>query len=164
VQDEKVRPRTAVWVKVLLAVSLGINLAIAGFVAGIALRGPAPLRGEGPGMSYALPYVVALERETRRAVLGAVRNAEELPSRRARRAKFDEMLTALRAEPFDRGAVLDVLRAQADGVARVQTVAQTAWLEQVEAMSLEERRAYADAVEDVLRRGPSAGKAQGTKD
>ena len=46
----------------VLAASLALNLAVVGLVAGLMLRGPGPLRGGGPGLSYALPYIVALDR------------------------------------------------------------------------------------------------------
>jgi hypothetical protein len=39
-------------------------------------------------------------------------------------------------------------------VARIQDVAQTAWLAAVADMSLPERIAYIGEIEDVLRRGP----------
>ena len=148
------RTRCPLWVKVLLTLSLAANLAIVAMVAGFLLRGPGPLRGGGPGLSYALPYIVALEKEDRRSVLRAVRDNPDLPDRRARRAHFDEMLTALQADPMDVDAVRTVLARQANGVAEVQAVAQAAWLERVRAMSPEDRSAYAARVEDVLRRGP----------
>ncbi|MEM7630561.1 MAG: periplasmic heavy metal sensor [Pseudomonadota bacterium] len=156
--ETNIRARSPLWVKVLLALSLAINLAIAGLVAGLVLRGDGPLRGTGPGLSYALPYIIALEREDRRAVMGEVRSTPDLPNRRSRRAQFDDMLVALRSEPLDRAAIRAVLARQADGVARVQDVAQEAWLDRIAAMSLAERQAYADAVEDVLKKGPPGRK------
>ena len=160
---EMTRTRCPLWVKILLALSLALNLAIAGLVAGFMMRGPGPLRGGGPGLSYALPYIIAMERGDRRAVLGAVRDNPDLPDRSARRAQFDQMLTALRADPFERETVRDVLRSQADGGARVQSVAQAAWLDRIAAMTVAERAAYADQVEQVLKKGPRGRKGDKPK-
>ena len=155
------RRRSPLWVRILLSLSLAINLAIAGLVAGLVLRGDGPLRGGGAGLSYALPYIVALERDERRAVMGAVRGNPDLPDRRARRAQFDDMLTALRAEPLDREAVRAILSRQAGGVAQVQAVAQEAWLDRVAAMTPVERVAYAARVEEILNKGPRGRKGNG---
>ena len=152
------RARCPIWGRVLLALSLAINLAIAGLVAGLVMRGDGPLRGGGPGLSYALPYIVALERSERRAVMGAVRGNPDLPDRSVRRAQFDDMLTALRADPLDRDAVRAVLTRQAGGVAQVQAVAQEAWLDRVAAMTPVERTAYAARVEEILNKGPRGRK------
>ncbi|WP_299691116.1 periplasmic heavy metal sensor [uncultured Tateyamaria sp.] len=161
--EEITRKRCPLWVRILLALSLALNLAIVGLVAGLLTRGPGPLRGGGPGLSYALPYIVALDRTDRRAVMGAVRNDPSLPDRRSRKAQFDDMLAALRAEPMDRAAVRAVLASQADGVARVQAVAQEAWLDTIEAMSPQERRNYADTVEAVLQKGPRGKRGKPPK-
>ena len=158
------RKRCPLWVRILLAASLALNLAVVGLVAGLMLRGPGPLRGGGPGLSYALPYIVALDRSDRRAVLGAVRKDPDLPDRAARRAQFADMLTALRAEPWDRDAVRAVLAQQADGVARVQAVAQEAWLDTIAEMSPQQRADYADTVEAVLRKGPRGKRDKPQRD
>lgn len=148
-----VRTRCPVWVRVVLGLSLALNLAIAGLVAGFVLRG-GPVARSGGGLGYAVPYIVALEREDRRAVFGAIRSDRALPDRRARRAQFDDMLTALRADPMDAARVADILDAQARATSQVQAVAQATWLARVQAMDVTQRRAYADAVERVLERGP----------
>ncbi|WP_415919988.1 periplasmic heavy metal sensor [Tateyamaria sp. SN6-1] len=162
--DTGTRARSPLWVKLLLAVSLGINLCIAGLVAGFLLRGPGVMRGDGPGLSYAMPYIIALERADRRAVLGTVRGNPDLPDRRMRRAQFDDMLAALRSDPLDQDAVRAVLARQARGVSQVQAVAQAAWLDRLAQMSATERAAYADAVEEVLKKGPKRGGPKKPKD
>lgn len=144
--------RCPLWVKVLLGLSLAINLAIAGLIGGLALRG-GPLGGKGPGMGYAMPYVLALPHEDRRSIFGAVRNNADLPGRGARRAAYRDMIALMRAEGFDRAAVSAVLERQSRGVEQVQMVAQIAWLDTVAAMTNEERRAYADRLTEVVSRG-----------
>ncbi|WP_299705731.1 periplasmic heavy metal sensor [uncultured Tateyamaria sp.] len=148
----QIERRCPVWVKILLGLSLAINLGIAGLVGGIALSG-GPLGGKGPGMGYAMPYVLALPQEDRRAVFGVVRGNRDLPGRDVRRAVYGEMVALLKADTFDRAAVTAILERQARGVEQVQSVAQDEWLDRVAAMSDEERRAYAERVEEVVAKG-----------
>lgn len=150
--DTQITRRSPLWVKILLAVSLSINLAVLGLVGGIALRG-GPLGGKGPGMGYAMPYVLALPKEERRDIFGAVRNNPDLPGRGARRAAYRDMVDLLSADNFDRAAVESVLARQAGSVSQVQAVAQAAWLDKVAAMSTEERQAFAERLEEVVARG-----------
>ncbi|GGX53386.1 hypothetical protein GCM10007385_21800 [Tateyamaria omphalii] len=150
--ETQIERRCPVWVKILLGLSLAINLGIAGLVGGVVLSG-GPLGGKGPGMGYAMPYVLALPKEDRRAVFGAVRDNKDLPGRGARRAAFSEMVALLRADTFDRAAVAAVLEQQARGVEQVQKVAQGEWLNRVAVMSAEERLAYADRVEERAKKG-----------
>ncbi|MEL6619791.1 MAG: periplasmic heavy metal sensor [Pseudomonadota bacterium] len=147
------RTRCPIWVRVVLGLSLALNLLIIGLVAGFVLRG-GPVASNGGGLSYAAPYIIALDRSDRRAVLAAIRSDPTLPDRRARRAQFAEMLTALRADPIDIAQVQAILDRQARATSRVQAVAQATWLARVQEMSVADRRAYADGVENVLKRGP----------
>lgn len=146
------KPRTALWIKILLAVSLALNLMVIGLIAGVMVRG-GPLGAKGPGMGYAAPYVIALPREDRRAVFGAVRRSPDFRDRQARRADFQDMLRLLRAHPFDAEAARTILSRQAASVADVQATAQAAWLQVVIEMEPDARSAYADAIEEVLRKG-----------
>ena len=144
--------RCPTWIKIVLGLSLALNLAIVGLVAGVALRSGPP-GGRTPAMGYALPYVIALPREDRRAVFDAVRQDKSLPDRRARRADYAAMMEALQAAPFDRDAVQTILARQGEGGARVQRAAQAQWLDVVETMSQDERVEYVQRIQDVLKRG-----------
>jgi hypothetical protein len=77
-----------------------------------------------------------------------------VPDRQARRAMFDEVLSVLRATPFDRNALQQAVSQQAETSIYVQQTAQAAWLDVIARMSDPERLAYAAAVEDLLRRAP----------
>ena len=83
------RTRAPRWMRIAFGVSLALNLAVVGVLAGTFARfGGPPSRG--PGMiSYATPYVRALPRDDQREIFRAVR--DQLPkdsnSRQARRVR-----------------------------------------------------------------------------
>ena len=91
--------RCPLWVKIALALSLAFNLAIVGLAAGFVLRG-GPMGARGPAMGYATPYVLALPRELRREVFGAVRNDKNLPNRRSRGAPNNDTHVPPPIKPF----------------------------------------------------------------
>ena len=103
-----------------LGLSLGVNLLVLGLVAGAAYRFDGPHGGAIRHMrDYGTPYVMALPEERRRAVFADARKGREdkSVSRAARRALYQEALTAIRAEPFDPAEarrVLDLQRRHAD--------------------------------------------------
>ena len=145
------------WLKIVLGLSLAFNLAIAGAVAGFLLRGGPPRDGP-TGMGYAAPYVIALPRDVRREVFGAIRSDESLPKRSGRRAHYADMIEALRVEPFDRDRVQAILTRQGREAARIQDASQAAWLSAVAEMNAAERSAYVARIEEVLQRGKRGKK------
>ncbi|MGD1885146.1 MAG: periplasmic heavy metal sensor [Paracoccaceae bacterium] len=145
---------TPLWVKIGFGLSLALNLMIVGLVAGFILRGGPPSGGP-VGASYAAPYVKALSREDRRKIFRAVRrDGAERPvsSRRERRARYDEMVVAIRAEPFVPGGVQAILETQRTEGLTVQSRMQAAWLEHLHQMTSADRQAYADRLEETLAR------------
>ena len=147
------------WLKIALGISLALNLLIVGFVAGSYARHSSghALGSRAPGLgAFGAPYMKALPRQERRAVLRALRAEAKgrVPDREARRALFEAVLSALRAAPFDREALQQAVAQQAETSIFIQQTAQGAWLDVVSRMSDTERLAYATAVEDLLRRGP----------
>ena len=144
------------WLKLALFTSLAINLAVAGLMAGAFLRG-GPDRHGGPGAeSYARPYMSALPKEQRREMFRGVREGTggKVTDRRARRALYAGVLTALHAEPFDPVALKAAAQQQAEAGVTLLQATQTAWIDIVAGMTPEERAAYAQRVEDALKRGP----------
>ena len=75
-------------------------------------------------------------------------------SRRARRAMYDQIIVALRADPFDPAAVRKVLDAQRRAALGVQDAGQAAWLAKITDMDSAARAQYADRLQQVLERGP----------
>ena len=146
-------------VKVVLALSLALNLLFVGVFAGAIWRNADGPGGHGratpPGLqSYAAPYVRALPRADKRALRNALREGHPHPSRVERQAGYAKMLVALRAEPFDAAAVAAVLSGQKSNVLAVQDAAQAQWLSAIESMDAQARKAYADSLEEELKRGP----------
>ncbi|MEM6563215.1 MAG: periplasmic heavy metal sensor [Pseudomonadota bacterium] len=146
------------WVKAIFGVSLALNLAFIGLIAGAALRvsgkEEGAYRAPGPG-AFGVPYMMALSRDDRREIFGQIRAERRaaMPDRDERRARFREVLDSLRAQPFDRARLESIVDQQAASTVSLQRSAQNAWVTHVAQMSDAERAAYADAVEDVLRRG-----------
>lgn len=139
--------------KILLGVSLAFNLVVLGLVAGAALREGPPRHGGGGGANYARPYIQALPSEDRRAIFAASRPlAGEDGSRAGRRALYGEVTDILRSEVFDREAVKAALSKQTQATLSIQNAAQKHWLNLIEEMGLQERRDYADAVEEIVQR------------
>lgn len=150
---QKTRP----WVKIAFAISLALNLAVVGIIAGAIVRhgGQGELaRGHASISAFGAPYMRALSKPQRREIGQEVRQAlgPAVPDRRARRAAFREVLDSLRADPFDRGRLAAATRQQAQTAVSVQAAAQAAWLDLVSQMSPDERESYADAIEATLRK------------
>lgn len=141
------RARTPRWIKVILFTSLAINLAVAGLVLGVVLsRDGMAERQHARASSIGGPYTAALTREDRRAIWQQMRarQGEGRPSRAEVQAGFESVVAALRAEPYDPGAVRSVIGQQFQaGIAR-QQLGQNLLLERIDTMSPAERVQFAD--------------------
>lgn len=145
------------WTKVLLVVSLALNLLVAGALIGAALghgRDDRREREDVPREFMRSPFLGALETEDRRAVGRDLMRAEgTLRENRAElRARFERLLAAIRAEPFDRTAIEAILDEQRAAGARRLELAEEAVLDRLTAMSPAGRAAYADRLDRSLRR------------
>jgi uncharacterized membrane protein len=143
------------WARIVLAGSLAVNLLVIGLIAGALLGGPRDrdrnpvLRDLGFG-----PFVQALPRADRRELGAAMRReAGAFRENRAEmRRQFEAILAALRADPFDAGALRDMVEAQYARVSERQGLGRRLLLDRIEAMTGAERAAYADALDASLRR------------
>jgi len=139
------KPRLSLTLRVVFALSLGLNLLVAGVVAGAWWRG-APHDGPRAGGPAAL--YLALPREERRALRAELRGTIDRDSLHLRAP----LMAALRADPFDPGALAATLAAQSDALAQAQTRMRALWLDRIAAMSPAERAAYADRLQAVWER------------
>jgi uncharacterized membrane protein len=151
-------PVTARWVKVTLAVSLALNLLVAGAVVGAAFRHDRDARGDRdvPREFVRSPFLGALDADDRRAVGRELMHAEgSMRENRAElRERFERLLAAIRTEPFDRAAIEAILDEQRAAGARRLELAETEVLDRLAAMTPEARAAYAERLDRSLRRGP----------
>lgn len=142
------RPRT----KVLLAVSLGLNLLVVGAVGGMIFNG-GPQRDPKGGKDAAYgPYTRALSHEDRKEIGQVMRDEiggykENLPKVRAGFAALKE---ALSAESYDRDLVHKLVKEQEQVGLKRHQVGQRLLLERLDAMTPEQRHEFA---ERLVRRG-----------
>ncbi|WP_168797789.1 periplasmic heavy metal sensor [Aliishimia ponticola] len=147
--EKNANPRVPMWIKLLLVASLGMNLLVAGLAVGTAWRfsKDGPSGKPPPGLSL----VAALEPSDRRAVLSKLRE-DRRADRSRTTADMRALLSALRAEDLDTQVLTDVLTSQAERGRLIQASIESAWLERVTAMTVQEREAYADRLESHLQR------------
>jgi uncharacterized membrane protein len=153
--SDPVAPRS--WLRWALVLSLGLNLLVAGLLAGAWLRGGPPgERFRDPGFG---PFAAALSDDDRRALRRAfVRHMPEMrENRMALRADMQDVLAALRADPFDAAALDAAMDAAMSRLAGRIAVGQDLLAERIAAMDPAERAAFADRLEAALQRGPRHG-------
>ena len=149
------KPRRWLWP--VLFLSLALNLLIVGIVVGAVLQGGDRRKDGDLGPARSLmgePFVRALEPEDRRALgRDILSNRDALRENRSDlRRRVEALLDALRQDTFDRAAVSDLLSEQRQLAVSRQEVGETFLLNRLEAMSAEERRAYADRLAKSLLR------------
>ena len=142
------------WAKAALIASLALNLAVAGLVVGVILRGPVF-----DDLSANLPVdgfrtIAGAMNDSDRAALRQdlrERRADIRAGRKALRAHRREFFAALRAEPFSDQALTRVLDDYARTWDQVGLWARNLLVDRIAAMSPEARIAFADRLEDRLR-------------
>lgn len=155
--DTNTPVKSPTWMRVVLVASLAVNLLIVGMIVGTVASGGGPGQGrDALREASGSPFVRALDPKDRRGVMrGMVSERRALrESRETLRARFDALLVALRAETFDAAAVEQLLEDQRRAVQARNKVGEKVILNRVSAMSVEERRAYADRLEAEIRPRP----------
>jgi uncharacterized membrane protein len=140
------------WLKIALAVSVALNLAVAGLVAGAWLR-DGPGHGMPRDMSFG-PFTEALSdtdrRELRRTLGDRAHGFRE--ARQEMQADLQALLTTLRADPFDPAAAEAALTAIERRATDRLDLGRDLIAERILAMSDAERDAFADRLERGLKR------------
>ncbi len=164
-------PRRRRWPTVLLAASLTLNVLILGVIAGAHFRDDRDQRRSPPPDRAVLreggfmPFFEAMPRESRRRMAEAFRDSVpgRGPDRTALVADFRNFVAALRAEPFERDALNEVLEAQHERVEQRILTGREIVLDQIAEMTPAERAAFADALEERFRKALSRapGRSEG---
>lgn len=144
--SERRSPR---WMRVLLGVSLAVNLAVVGLAVGVAMR----VKGsDGPGHPprFGGAMMRALSPDDRRAVLDRARD-QMAGSSRSRKDAGD-MVGLLRADPYDHAALESMVATYQAERQNWISAMQGAWLTHVADMSPSERATYADALDAAEQR------------
>ena len=140
------------WIRIALAVSVALNLAVAGLAAGAWLK-DGPSRGLPRELSFG-PFSDALSPEDHHALRAALKDRAPgfRSDREAARSDLASLLVALRAMPFDPAAVEVSLAAISTRSADRLELGRTLIGERIAAMSDAERQAFADRLERGLKR------------
>ena len=141
--------------RILLIVSLAINLLILGIMIGGFMHGKS-MRPPG-GLDFALgPAAAALIPQDRRAIRAALRKHPDLVPFRpgARNDSMTAYIEGLRQEPFNIAVIEAIFAEQRMRADNTIAVVQSVMLEHFMQMTFEERSAYADRFEDGIRQRP----------
>jgi uncharacterized membrane protein len=144
------------WGRVVLFVSLALNLAVLGVVGGAAFgrlgdnkRAEFAARDIGFGL-----FAEALEEEDRRALRRGYTGAKSdiRAERQQMRTDLGQLLAGLRADPFDAAGFRAALQVGMARSAARQELGTTLLLDRLQAMTVAERAAFADRLQTSLRR------------
>lgn len=143
------------WMRILLVVSLGLNLAAAGMFVGTKLAGGEHRNWDRGGADARIgPYGRAFSKEERaklRRALGG-REGKFRDHRKNMRAAAAALVDTLRAEPFDIDAARAVLATQRSAQIALQDEGQELMLDHLAGMTPQARAAFADNLEKGLKR------------
>ena len=142
------------WLKLLLIVSLALNVAVIGMIGGTAMRGGEKTANE-PGLdrrqSRILRMVPEARRDAARAILIA-RSDEYAAAQAALKQAQMDLIDALRSDPYDRARVSAALEARREASGTVWGIGYEQ-LEQIAAdLNGAERSELADRLEERTRR------------
>ncbi|SEW10866.1 Heavy-metal resistance [Aliiroseovarius sediminilitoris] len=149
------------WLRVLLAVSLTLNLLVFGLVIGAkwgdhrnqGFEPRGPNRAAIRDLGFA-PLAGALDRSDRREIGKTLRDRSGsfADNRKALEAEFQSMLSALRAEPFDPDVLLSTMNQQSERLRQRGELARTVLVDRIGKMTMSERLEFADRIEKSVRK------------
>ncbi|KCV81525.1 hypothetical protein ATO10_11452 [Actibacterium atlanticum] len=144
------------WGRLVLVISLALNLMVLGIVGGAVLSRGGP---SGPPRIDVLsfgPYTAALDQDGRRVLRREIfAEGKGVGNvRKLLRQDFEAVLAALRATPFDAEATGVLMNVPTDRIAGHADYVRQHVLELIMQMDDAERAAYADRLEEKLRKGP----------
>lgn len=143
------------WMRLILVASLALNLLVVGAVGGVLIMSGGKHPHHAPGFDRAGgPMTRALSHEDRREIGRQMRAAyrDGRPGRTAQREALDGLITALRADPFERAVVQSRMSEMRNLMRDRLELGETLLLDRLEAMSPQERAEYADRLTESNRR------------
>jgi uncharacterized membrane protein len=145
--------------RLALALSVALNLAVVGVIAGLALHGGPDGRGTMLRDMGFGPYEGALRPEDRDAMRGALRGrlGEIREARQQMQQDMQLILQALRADPFDPEALSLAMASQADHLNERLRFGSEVVRDHLLRLTDDERRQFADRMEGHMRRGADGG-------
>jgi len=158
-------PKSARLQKRLLVLSLGLNFVVIGLVAGMFFMGGT----QGGAQRFDLtagPITRAMDTDHREALRTALREsgAFRRVNRQQMRTDVMALLDVVRADTFDETAFKDVLARQRARLAEGQAAVLDALTQQISDMTLDERAAFADRLEEQMQRpAPQRQPRQGDR-
>lgn len=143
--------------RVVLFLSLAMNLVVVGLVAGFIVRGGPPHPPKRGGSDYVIPYTRAFDEDQRKDVWRSLKR--DFAERRERGgdragviAGYNQALEVLRAEPFDQAAMIAVLEGQTARANERLAAGQQVLTNHLSALTQAERAAYADRLAREIER------------
>ncbi|MGH1415439.1 MAG: periplasmic heavy metal sensor [Pelagimonas sp.] len=142
--------------RVVLFVSLALNLVVVGLVAGLAFKGGPPTRGVSRSADPVMPYSRAFTEDQRKELRGALRRSFA-PSDRERSGEgmaesYREAVQVLREDPFDRARLEIVINRQRALAEKRHGNGNGILGQYLDAMTPADRAAYADRLEEEVER------------
>ena len=151
--------RSGKGLRIALALSVALNLLVVGVVAGALLRDGDPRGRVVRDLDFG-PFTEALSPRDREALRRefVARAPEMREIRQQIRADLETLLGVLRREPFDAATLQAVMDNQQGRMARRIEIGRELLVERLATMSPDERSAFADRLEQRLRRGGGQGR------
>lgn len=145
------KPAMKLWLKLLLAGSLALNLAVIGIAAGAAWRFSGKEKHWQRPPEIGAVIFRELDRDTRKALRQEAGGGHGSYVKR-RHAEGKAVIEALRSEAFDAAALLAVLQGQAEARHAFHSKVQEAWVNKVAGMTAQERAEFAGRLEERMER------------
>ncbi len=143
------------WMRLALILSLAVNLAIAGLVAGAMFHKGGSMHARMPTRDVGFgPFTEALSKDDRTALRRAfiAASPDLRDGQLARRANVAEVLALLRVSPFDASALQDAFDQQSERTAERLKLGQDLIFDLIVGMSDDARLAFSDRLEQSLSR------------
>lgn len=149
--------------RIALAISVALNLAVLGVVAGAALKHGGAFGGYDGARDVGFgPFTEALGREDRKALRQAI--LSKAPELRSSRKEMQEdtqsLLAVLRADPFDPAGLAAVMEQQRARMVDRLGLGQAVMRDFLIAMTPDARKAFADRLEERLMHGGGDDKGK----